>query len=395
VAKPKKDERTGTYRYRPVLNGKQIFCHLDTTNEREAIALAYNIDRAIFDYENGLRVVPDGVSVLDWVRSGGTKLPAIHEQHTFGELIESYRDSVPVGAKADSTMSTERTHLKHLAAHFGTKTTLQRIDTQAVEAYVKSRKDRDPVTLKKELSTLGLLWRHGERLGWVTGRVPTKGVRLPKKRQKERFRTYAEIVELLPTVSEKQHGDLWECCVLLGNEVKEFLDHVRTITDPTYAAAMVTAAAFTGARRSELMRSRRRDWDLKNKTLTIREKKRVHSASESFRYVDLHPELIRIMKPHLADLKGDLVFSDLPNVELGPVDAERVWYHVVKGTKWDRIRGWHVLRHSFASNLAAAGVPESTIDKFMGHQTREMRERYRHLFPADRHTAISALSSYA
>lgn len=395
MAKPQKNKQTGTYRYRPVLNGKQIFCHLDTTNEREAIALAYNIDRAIFDYEHGLRVVPDGVSVLDWVRSGGTKQATTDEQHTFSELVESYRDSVPRGAKADSTISTERTHLKHLLAHFGQKTVLQRIDTMAVEAYVKSRKDRDPVTLKKELSTLNLLWRHGERLGWVGSKVPTKGVRLPKKRQKERFRTYTEIVELLPTVDEDQHDDLWECCFLTGSEIKEFLGHVSKVAKKPYWVGMVYTAAFTGARRSELMRSRKRDWDMKNKVVTIREKKRVHSASESFRYVDLHPELVKIVKPLLADLEGDYVFSDYPNTELGPVDAERIWYHLVKGTKWDKIRGWHVLRHSFASNLAAAGVPESTIDKFMGHQTKEQRERYRHLFPADRRTAISSLSSYA
>jgi site-specific recombinase XerD len=45
------------------------------------------------------------------------------------------------------------------------------------------------------------------------------------------------------------------------------------------------------------------------------------------------------------------------------------------------LRGWHVLRHSFASNLAAKGVDQRFIDEFLGHQTEAQRRRYRHLFP--------------
>jgi site-specific recombinase XerD len=40
------------------------------------------------------------------------------------------------------------------------------------------------------------------------------------------------------------------------------------------------------------------------------------------------------------------------------------------------------LRHSFASNLAAKGVDQRMIDEWMGHQTEEMRKRYRQLIPS-------------
>ena len=49
-------------------------------------------------------------------------------------------------------------------------------------------------------------------------------------------------------------------------------------------------------------------------------------------------------------------------------------------------------RHSFASNLAAAGVDQRVIDEFMGHQTEPMRKRYRHLFPKTRRSAIESFS---
>jgi integrase len=60
-------------------------------------------------------------------------------------------------------------------------------------------------------------------------------------------------------------------------------------------------------------------------------------------------------------------------------------------SKWDKVKGFHVFRHSFASNLAAAGVDQRIIDEWMGHQTDQMRRRYRHLFPDQQREAIESV----
>ena len=52
------------------------------------------------------------------------------------------------------------------------------------------------------------------------------------------------------------------------------------------------------------------------------------------------------------------------------------------------MRGLHVLRHSFISCLAAAGVDQRIIDDIVGHQSEEMRRRYRHLTPALKSQAV-------
>lgn len=57
-------------------------------------------------------------------------------------------------------------------------------------------------------------------------------------------------------------------------------------------------------------------------------------------------------------------------------------------SKWSVLRGYHVMRHSFASNLAAAGTDQRVIDELMGHTTEEMRKRYRHLFPEQKDAAV-------
>jgi integrase len=59
--------------------------------------------------------------------------------------------------------------------------------------------------------------------------------------------------------------------------------------------------------------------------------------------------------------------------------------------KWEKVRGWHVFRHSFISNCAAAGVDQRMIDAWSGHQTDEMRRRYTHLFPEKQRSAIDAV----
>jgi site-specific recombinase XerD len=55
------------------------------------------------------------------------------------------------------------------------------------------------------------------------------------------------------------------------------------------------------------------------------------------------------------------------------------------------LRGWHVLRHSFASNAALKGVDQRMINSWLGHQTEEMVQRYRHLYPDQERQAISAV----
>lgn len=53
----------------------------------------------------------------------------------------------------------------------------------------------------------------------------------------------------------------------------------------------------------------------------------------------------------------------------------------LKDTRWRVIRSWHIFRHSFISNCASLAVDQRMIGAWVGHQTEDMRKRYRHLFP--------------
>jgi integrase len=97
--------------------------------------------------------------------------------------------------------------------------------------------------------------------------------------------------------------------------------------------------------------------------------------------------LLKTLKTWLAVHSGSEVFH-FNGRPVRPVKAHKHLHATLKGSKWDKIKGWHVLRHSFASNCAAEGIDQRLIDEWLGHQTEQMSKRYRHLFPEKQRSAL-------
>ena len=76
---------------------------------------------------------------------------------------------------------------------------------------------------------------------------------------------------------------------------------------------------------------------------------------------------------------------------LTPSECHDHFRRTLRGGKWQVVRGLHVLRHSVASCLAAAGVDQRIIDDILGHQSLEMQRRYRHLTPQIKSQAVLAV----
>jgi integrase len=168
------------------------------------------------------------------------------------------------------------------------------------------------------------------------------------------------------------------------------------------------------------------DVDFDTKTVLIREKKRSRKQRTT-RRVPLTSLLITVLKEwlethpggqylfchqgevgrskkrskttgHMSEgarptsLKGRMATvrrRELPG--LGALTRDEVHDHfkrTLAGTKWEVLRGFHVLRHSFISACASKGIDQRLIDEWTGHSTEEQRRRYRHLYPSTQQEAI-------
>jgi integrase len=164
---------------------------------------------------------------------------------------------------------------------------------------------------------------------------------------------------------------------------------------------MFCFAAFTGARISEICRARVEDVQLDQRQVRVHEKKK-SKTKYTTRTVPLAPPLQDALRDWLAGHPGgpylfckprNLRKPDHDQVPLTRFTAEKHFKFTLRRSKWEKLHGWHLFRHSFASNLARSGkVSQSYIDLLMGHQSEEMRRRYQHLFPENVRSAVSVLS---
>ena len=262
----------------------------------------------------------------------------------------------------------------------------------------KSRKKRTNVTaatIRKEIVTLGAVWRWAASISLLNGPFPNCGLRYPKSDEKLPFQTWAEIERQIEhgELSSSETRQLWDCLYLRKSEIDQLLLFVKENARHPFIYPMFTMAALTGARRSEILRSRRSDFDFENNTVMIRERKRV-KGKRSTRRVPMTPLLREIMINWFENSHpgGPASFSQKkPLKSPTPITIDSAQSHfrvTVKGSRWEKIKGWHCLRHSFISNLACAGIDQRIIDEFVGHTTEEMRRRYRHLFPDVKQAAL-------
>lgn len=409
------DPASGVFQLRFRFEGREFKRSLKTADEKEARAVLGRVEETLRLIERGRFEVPEGVDPGTYILSDGKrtgrKTPTI--VRTLSDLFRVYRENTPAGSKEKTTLDGERTHEKHLLRLLKPTTFVKSLTVRDMQEYVDARlKDKwcdkliRPDTVDKELTTLRLVWNWAVDHGYIAGAAPLKGVKLPKCDEKPPFMTWDEIEAIIERggLTPEQEEETWDSLFLTREQIQEVLDYVRHATDNDhpFLYPMFVFVAHTGARRSEILRSRIDDFDFRSNTVLIREKKRSKKKSITFRRVAMTKPLAQVMQEWKGNHPGGQFticpcfstarakpFSEFN--QLIPGEASNQFNRVLRGSKWSKIRGFHVFRHSFASNLAAAGVDQRIIDEWLGHTTEEMRRRYRHLFPDVQQKAIEKL----
>jgi integrase len=175
---------------------------------------------------------------------------------------------------------------------------------------------------------------------------------------------------------------------LTADEVWLLVEAARPGAYQALDRAMCLTAAMTGARIGEIQaldwrsvdfvhaRIRvRRTWDRKTKTFTTPKSRRSERAIPMPDIVAGH--LDRLYKQSERQGDGDLVFGDPVTGE--PLGHRRMYERLraaLRAAGLDETFGFHTLRHSYGTALAAKGVPMRTIQEWMGHRDIQTTQRY-------------------
>ncbi len=405
------DKRTGHFKVGFRIGEQKFKKSLETKDRSEAAAAKGTVEQTILALERGWTTIPLGIDVGDFLLSGGRMVskPVVQRVMTVRELFDAYFGSLPEGSLEELTIAGMRNHESQLYRVLGESFAIQLLTSGDLQRYVEKRsKDRGrrgrkvkPATIKKAIVTLRTVWNWGVKNGHVSGRFPNQGLKYPKATEKPPFQTWKEIEQQIARggLTAAEQADLWDCVFLTLPEIEELLSYVKEHARQPFVYPMFAFATHTGGRRSEMVRSRLADIDLTSGVITIQERKRDHSMTTT-RRVPISQFLRGALEAWLAVHPGGAhTFCQVPGVprcrkeRTGPQPLTRHEAHdhfkrTLAGSKWEKLRGWHVFRHSFCSNCAARGVDQRVINAWVGHQTEEMVRRYRHLIPDQQRQAI-------
>lgn len=422
-------QRNGGFRILFRYQGKQRSIHLGAVNRQEAEAKGGQVDLLLLRLKQRLIEIPPGVTIEEFLICDG-QIRKPEEARTaapvsFADFKKQYLDTHRNGAMEANSLATVAMHLGHFERTLGAAFPLTQLTLTDLQQHVNKRakkkirgKPLSPVTLKKEMASFRAAWNWAALTGMVHGQFPAKGLVYPKADEKPPFMTWDEIERRLKTGNESAK-DLWDALFLRKEEMDDLLEYVKAHAAQPWVYPLFCTAVYTGARRSELLRILVADVDFEANTILIREKKRSRKQRTT-RHVSLSPflkgvlqEWLKVhpggshlfcqeqevarsknrsrttghkgMKARASSLKGRMKnVRRRDKAALVAITRDQAHDHfkrTLAGSKWKVLRGFHVLRHSFISCLAAAGVDQRIIDDWTGHSTEEQRRRYRHLLP--------------
>jgi len=401
------DFRFGSKRYRQPLK---------TQDSTVAETVAGGVNRTLMLLEQEALQIPEGADIVSFILSGGraVKSPESNghakEPVTLAQLQEKYFETLSIGAVEESSLKTMQMHLRHFIKTLGARFHVGGLTLNDLQGHVNTRAKKKGIrgrtlsamTLRKEIASFRAAWNWGVLAGLVDGRFPNKGLKFPKLDEKPPFQTWGEIERRIAAggLMKEQVADLWDCLYLQAGEIAELLLYLKEHGTQPWVYPLVCAAAHTGARRSELLRTQIADVDFRGNTILIHEKKRSREKRTT-RRVTITPLLGQVLQawlqlhpggPWLFAQNAKVVRSKTKRSVATQVTRDESHDHFKRSlaeSKWKVLRGLHSLRHSFISCLAAAGVDQRIIDELAGHQTPEQQKRYRHLGPDLKQEAVA------
>lgn len=267
-----------------------------------------------------------------------------------------------------TTLQDYRGYLRrHLVPFFGERT-LDKIDAERVRRYLiaKRAEGLSSKTVQNHLNFLSGLFAFSVRRGWATSN-PVALVDRPKApraaHRRVRFLQPAELEAVIRAVPD---------------------DHLGAIERPLYLMA-----AMTGLRQGELIGLRWSDVDWVAARVRVAESytrgafaspksgrgRSVPMADRLAGEIELHFQRSRHQRDH------DLVFAHPATGNVLDASKLRKRFREAVARAGVADLTFHELRHTFGTQMAAAGAPLRAIQEWMGHADASTTEIYSHYAP--------------
>ena len=208
-----------------------------------------------------------------------------------------------------------------------------------------------PQSVNNALRSLQAIYNYAKKLGYYSGDNPFVGVaRFKLEKNPPKFLNKEQIEKILTAAKE----------------------HSRDIH------LVFALGIYTGLRKQEIVNARWEWLDFDHKTITLSSHEGFQLKNSETRTIPLHDGLAELLAPHREE-EG---FIFLPNKD-GQAkhryryEFRRAFDAVLKRTELECTP--HILRHTFASQLAIAGVSLYKISKWLGHSDTKVTQIYAHL----------------
>lgn len=335
------------------------FQHPDGRVERVRKISPVNTRRGAEHYEREVRrQLLTGQSIIIREVEPARQVP------TFKTFSEEFISNYAMSHNKPSEIHNKKTMLNgHLIPAFGSRR-LDTITTRDVEAYVagKLQSGLKAKTVNNQIAVVSRMFRIAKK--W-------------------------EIVEKIPEVTFLK-------VQLPEFDFLDFEESDRLIVDADPAwKTMVVVACRTGLRIGELRALRWQDVDLVAGKLTVRQAVwETHIGTPKggrSREIPLSDDAKTVLFAH-RHMRSKLVFC---NDDGSMYTKEQMKWPLWRSCKNAGLRevGWHVLRHTFASQLVMMGVPLKVVQELLGHADIQMMMRYAHLSPDVKRDSVKVLDS--
>lgn len=261
-------ERNGSYRVLFQYNGRQLSLPVGKVSREEALAEKGKVENLLLRLEQRFATIPPGLSIVEYLKFDGRPLaPQLPEAKAI--KLSLLKDKYVAANKASlepTTLGTLAVHFKHLEKGLGASFHINKLKLADLQDYVNQRakakgkngRTLSATTIQKEINTLRTAWKWGSKNGYVSGPCPCDGLRYPRVTEKPIFMTRAEIERHIAAgdLDEATKAELWGSLYLTIPETKKFLKHIKSRALQPFLYPAVCFVAYTGARRSEMLRAR-------------------------------------------------------------------------------------------------------------------------------------------